>query len=195
MMQLVILLVSGLAGIVAQTCTDRYGSAPVDTFNHRSCAMCYAFLFQHGKPLVPMGLQLDYLGLMPNLNNLFVNASDTDSDNQGYNEISTSLHPDVQNQTITELICTTLNDDECNRWQSCCHSAQTCCRRQLDTLSAVPDGYCWRTWDGYSCWEDTPPNTYGYKTCPAFIEHSLSERKYLTRERSKSSTILRKGNA
>ncbi len=180
MMWLLILVMSGVAETVTQTCTDRYGLAPVETFSHRSCAMCYAFLFPQGKPLVPMGYNLDYLGPMPKMNNLLLNSSDTDSDTEGYSEITTPLHPDVENQTVTERICTTLNDDECKRWQSCCHSAQKCCRKQMDTLSAVPDGYCRRTWDGYSCWEDTPPNTYGYKICPAFIEHSLSERKYTT---------------
>ena len=166
-MQLLLLFVSGVAGVVLQTCNDRYGSVPEDTFNHRSGAMCYAYLFQSQKPLLPVGDQMDSLVPNPHL------------ETHEYDEISSALHPDIRNQTTTDMICTTLSEVECEQWKSCCHAALNCCRRQLDTLTAVPDGYCSRQWDGWTCWEDTPPDTDAYGTCPGFVKGFLPEGKYL----------------
>ncbi len=106
MWQVLILLAIGVAGYPLQTCNDRYGSAvPLDMYNHRSCTMCYTYLFEMKpimKPLIPMGDSMDYLG--PRLT--------PGTETHEADEISTPIHPDIQNQTITNMVCKTLSEDE-----------------------------------------------------------------------------------
>ncbi len=148
------------------TCNDRYGSVALDVFKHRSGTLCYGSMHQQTKILFPMGENIDALGPRP--------GSETDSDS----EFTSPIYPDIQNQTITDMICRTLSEDNCERWKSCCHDALECCERQLDTTSPVIDGYCPRQWDGWTCWEDTPSNTDVFQSCPAYIEGFDPGRKY-----------------
>ncbi len=166
MFKILILLVSGVAGQPLSTCTDRYGSVALDVFNHRSCTLCYAYMFQQTQKLFPMGENMDSLGPRPGM--------ETDSDS----EFTSPIYPDIQNQTTTDMICRTLTEDNCERWKSCCHDALECCERQMDTTSPVIDGYCPRQWDGWTCWEDTPSNTDVFQSCPGYIEGFDPERKY-----------------
>ena len=156
-----------------ETCVDRYGPVPTQIYNLRSCSMCYAFLFPVGKSLGPMGQYLEYLG--PSSDPAMVNISTTDLEQ--YRTVTNPIKSDIQNETNWQTICSTLNNDECTRWRACCSSAIQCCQRQLKMSKEIPNGYCHRTWDGYSCWKDTPPNTYEYTQCPDFIEHSIATSK------------------
>ena len=141
------------------TCTDRYGSLVPPHFNLRACAMCYAFLFPHGKPLQPLHPRYVQLGyITPNETRIY--------------------DPDIDNSTATDQICDTLNDDECERWRACCVTAAECCKRHV-RMPQSPRGstFCARTWDGYSCWDDTTPGTTVSAPCPNFIDHSITTSK------------------
>ncbi len=127
------------------------------------------YMFQQTQMLFPMGDIMDSLGPRPGM--------ETDSNS----EFASPIHPDIQNQTVVDLICKTLSEDECERWQTCCQDALECCEKQLDTTSPVMDGYCPRQWDGWTCWEDTPANTDAVQACPTFIEAFDSGRKYPSR--------------
>ena len=37
-------------------------------------------------------------------------------------------------------------------------------------VSWMPGLYCSRNWDGWLCWEDTPPGTYAYQNCPNYFD-------------------------
>ena len=158
-----------------ETCHDRHGSVPINIHNLRSCTLCYAYLFPIGKSLVPMGQNLEYLS--PRKDSTMISISTADLEQ--YQTLTNPIMSDIQNETNWRTICSTLNDDECTRWKSCCNSATRCCQSQLKMPEEIPIGYCHRTWDGYSCWKDTPPDTYEYTQCPEFIEHSIATSKCL----------------
>ena len=153
-------------------CIDRYGEAPTRIYNLRSCTLCYVYLFPEGKTLGPAGPNYEYLS--PISNAALVNVSSIDAET--YNTVTSPIESDVLNETAWRAVCSTLNGDECTRWKACCRSAQACCARQLKMPDEVPAGYCHRTWDGWGCWGDTPPDSYGYNQCPDFIEHSMTTR-------------------
>ena len=158
---------------IEDTCTDRHGAFPVSVYNLRSCTLCYTYLFPEGKPLVHMGPNYEYLGPRPDY--AMVNASTTDGGK--YHRVNKPVKSDIQNETAWQTICSTLSDHHCTQWRACCNSALKCCQSQLKMPKEMPNGYCHRTWDGYSCWKDTPPDTYEYNQCPDFIEHSIATSK------------------
>lgn len=87
------------------------------------------------------------------------------------------ISPDIHNGTIVEEVCTTLNSDECQRWQSCCFSAHDCCERQLASPLGDLNKTCGRTWDGWGCWDDTNPGQQVYMSCPLYLTYSVPSRK------------------
>jgi calcitonin receptor-like len=87
------------------------------------------------------------------------------------------ISPDIHNGTIVQEVCTTLNSDECQRWQSCCFSAHDCCERQLASPLGDLNKTCGRTWDGWGCWDDTKPGQQVYMSCPLYLTYSMPSRK------------------
>ncbi|KAK2141102.1 hypothetical protein LSH36_1162g00000, partial [Paralvinella palmiformis] len=138
-------------------CQDRHGYLSVSRFHHRSCAMCYMYLFLHNRDLY---VAPPYEQLIPRNSTAYGSGPIT---------------PDIKNSTANEQVCNTLHDDECRRWKACCHEAVKCCQRQRQTpFPEHPQDACLRTWDGYSCWDDTKPGIKVTTACPTFMEHSFS---------------------
>ena len=87
-----------------------------------------------------------------------------------------------------KLDCSHLSDAECFNWQQCCDDADKCCWQQVQSQSntlaksvtpiftnnfqpEVPKDsleFCQTTWDGFSCFPDTPVGTTIFKNCPRF---------------------------
>ncbi|KAH6939683.1 hypothetical protein HPB50_020616 [Hyalomma asiaticum] len=58
------------------------------------------------------------------------------------------------------------------RWSSCCLAARECCREMLEDELSEPatlkDGlHCPATWDGWTCYKNTPAGSTVHKPCPA----------------------------
>jgi calcitonin receptor-like len=77
---------------------------------------------------------------------------------------------DYKNLTAKSDVCSTLTEDECHQWMSCCSAADSCCQRQ-QSLPAEVNNTCGRIWDGWSCWDDAVPGTTNYITCPLFMPY------------------------
>jgi len=83
----------------------------------------------------------------------------------------------VRNSTAVASVCATLTADECHNWLECCAAARACCTRQMSVPASVPavernvssTPWCSRTWDGFSCFDDTPPSTVAVLPCPTFM--------------------------
>ncbi|KAL4222384.1 hypothetical protein ACF0H5_018423 [Mactra antiquata] len=149
-----------------EICRDRLMELPVHLFNLFSCSMCYKYLFN------------DKQDLRPNPRSLLTLISDAGSDVYPQNF---SVIADVTNSTNRNLVCKSLNTDECTRWTDCCYAAISCCQKQLSTPKRnISNGlFCPRTWDGYGCFDDAEPDTRSYISCPSYIEHaSTSETAY-----------------
>lgn len=81
----------------------------------------------------------------------------------------------------TDTIRTTFKSDATyEKWRECCRQAIDCCLRNVHTLSRniTSDGRildelngdkCHATWDGMSCWSDTPKNTLAKHECQDHI--------------------------
>ncbi len=167
----------GGGGATPGQCADRYGAVPRSVYALRSCTFCYAFLFPVGKPLAPAGRLGTLLGPVatPPPTSLS-NASSSSATRDVTPTVTTPISADIENETAWRAICGTLNHDECTRWRACCAQARRCCASQLRAPRDAPAGHCRRTWDGYSCWGDTPPDSYAYVQCPDFMQHSMATR-------------------
>ena len=141
-------------------CRNRNGFLREDEFNMRACAECYGYLF-HGEKRLQL---VETTGLLEDVNR------------------TTAVVADLQNLTAVDLICQTLNGDECNRWRLCCISASICCMEQLQQEADVAEtsGYCPKTWDGFACWDKAPAGQELTRPCPAFIPHAMPSGKLST---------------
>ncbi|XP_048247536.1 calcitonin gene-related peptide type 1 receptor-like isoform X1 [Haliotis rufescens] len=138
------------------SCRDRYGVLPLPTFKVWSCTMCFSYLFRD---------QFELRANLPKPELVAVNGSRYQS--------GTTFLPDIENNTVVDVICGALNAEDCERWTSCCHAALKCCHRQNRLPPPDPQGqYCPRTWDGFGCFDDTPAGQKTNIKCPAYIEHS-----------------------
>ena len=140
-------------------CHSRLGYHEPETFDLNACAWCYEFLFSLDQKTLYVTFDDPYLR----------NREDPSAD---------VIVPDITNKDNTSRICSTLTTDECQRWKSCCSSAHECCSRQLSAPSSG-NGTCRRTWDGWGCWDDAPPDTSMYLSCPSFILFSIPTSKIL----------------
>ncbi|ESO87997.1 hypothetical protein LOTGIDRAFT_234777 [Lottia gigantea] len=139
-----------------EMCRNWEGVYQVDAFNIISCTMCYFYLFQNSKELKKPQF----------VNNNLVAYNGTVFPDH------TFLYPNINNKTIVNLICRTLDEYDCHRWTSCCINAQKCCSRQLSTGNYTGSGrYCPRTWDGFGCFDDTLAGDETVIKCPEYIEH------------------------
>lgn len=76
------------------------------------------------------------------------------------------------NKSDVEIADTFARKLYADRWESCCRSARQCCQEMLEDELAEPtdtkDGpRCPATWDGWTCFKDTPAGTTVRKPCPA----------------------------
>ena len=151
-------MVSEVVCMVERTCNSRLGSHSQQEFEYYSCAWCYDFLFTttKKKPLIATDL-------VPYLIDRVQKAL---------------IVPDINNSTNVRVICSTLDNDECNRWKSCCYAANACCQKQLSTPLGDVNNTCGRTWDGWGCWDDTKPGELVYQSCPLYLTFSVPSRKF-----------------
>ncbi|WAQ94302.1 CALRL-like protein [Mya arenaria] len=140
-------------------CRDRLFELPVNIFNVFSCSMCYKYLFHTRNKLTPQ-TEKPWM-LVP-----------TENGRTHYSD-NFSVLADVKDAKYRDVICNSLNRDDCTRWTDCCQAAIRCCQKQLGIpLSNVTSGvFCPRTWDGYSCFDDVLPSTRVQLSCPSYIEH------------------------
>ena len=94
--------------------------------------------------------------------------------------------PDIDNSTSVASVCATMPADKCKNWLSCCAAARKCCKRQTSIRAARPltaqglngsTPWCSRTWDGFSCFDDTPPSSVVFVACPAYMPLADTSRK------------------
>lgn len=139
-------------------CRDRYGDLPVVLFRLFSCSMCYKYLFHTGNQLMPHDKQP--WKLVP------VAGS-------SYNR-NLSINVDITNQTVRDIVCGSLSDENCSRWTDCCQAALKCCQEQLATprRNESEGAFCPRTWDGYGCFGDADPGQRAQIYCPSYVEHA-----------------------
>ena len=118
-----------------------------DTFTRHSCAMCCYFLF-------PSHPELEYIPPY------FLAA----------NNRSVLVSPHPANESTMQWVCHKIQDsDGCSRWRQCCEASVTCCEEQHDTPETEYDGgFCPRTWDGVSCFQDTISGTEVDVQCPSY---------------------------
>ncbi|XP_071158662.1 calcitonin receptor-like [Mytilus edulis] len=149
-----IMFVSLTSTLANKKCHSRLGYHDPATFDLYSCAWCYDFLFSVNGKTLSASIHEPYL-------------RETDQTIADY-----YLVPDITDNGNFSRICSTLTNDECKRWHACCMNAHDCCGRQL-SAPPVTNGTCARTWDGWGCWDDTPPSTSVYLSCPAYISFSI----------------------
>ncbi|XP_045169425.1 calcitonin gene-related peptide type 1 receptor-like [Mercenaria mercenaria] len=126
-------------------CRDSFGLLNNSIFNVWTCSLCYMYLFPTEK------LKFNFNRISPGLIDVDVrNASDLKS---------------------TEYICDSLDEYDCTRWKDCCRSAEQCCQHQRDTPFPTKKKVCPRTWDGYSCFEDTYPGDTAKISCPSYMKY------------------------
>ena len=51
-------------------------------------------------------------------------------------------------------------------------------RRDVTMTSASPSSSCPSTWDGFSCWDETPAGTEVSQPCPVYMEQVIEKREY-----------------
>ena len=141
---------------VAETagmCRSKFGVYSEEAFNIHACVWCYHFIFPgHAYVPYPSGLHLV----------MKTNHTQT-------------VQPDTRDKSSMSSICSTLNEDECDRWLRCCQDASNCCARHSSFFDANIDvnHTCPPTWDGYGCWDAGTPGQTSEIACPSFLEHAV----------------------
>nr|KAG5707624.1 hypothetical protein BaRGS_031006 [Batillaria attramentaria] len=159
-------------------CRDRSGLFPQDAFKKWTCGMCFSYLYNGQVKTVAFHTRAHVM--------VVLNAT---------GQPVSVLTPHVDDPAVVEAVCAEVEEagEDCSRWTQCCRAAEACCERQLasetpsgtrthDTdggsSGAGAGGYCPRTWDGYSCWDDTESGSNARKMCPSYIEHSSQDGEY-----------------
>ncbi|XP_049270180.1 calcitonin gene-related peptide type 1 receptor-like [Rhipicephalus sanguineus] len=75
------------------------------------------------------------------------------------------------NKSDVEIVDTFAKKLYADRWESCCRAAKQCCQEMLEDELAEPRDTkagprCPATWDGWTCFKDTPAGTTVRKPCP-----------------------------
>ena len=146
------------SNMAVDMCRNKYRMQKPEDFRLYTCAWCYFFLFQ-SKVLLP---NFKSFYLTANVNGSLFAKGDI-------------LLPDLNNDTMTSIICSTLTSAQCDRWKMCCFSAEECCKEQTSAPESQ-NGTCKRTWDGYGCWKDTSPGIFSQLSCPSFLQYSVPTR-------------------
>lgn len=130
-----------------------------DNFRLHACASCFNFLFYFLNPRLNTSNDDPQLAFIYNGN--LINLKSWD----------------FRNHSVQNSVCSYLSNDECQRWLSCCQSADSCCERQL-SLPAEVNNTCGRIWDGWLCWNDAASGSHNYNSCPLFVPFFTQSRKY-----------------
>ncbi|XP_064647709.1 calcitonin gene-related peptide type 1 receptor-like isoform X2 [Lineus longissimus] len=142
-------------GGTQMNCRIRGGIRPPDAiYNAFTCTSCWAYIFQTSKQLYQNSVQL----VARNGSTLFPST--------------TTILPDIKNNTQKEYICRALSEDECSRWSKCCWDAIDCCQWQKENeveMTTNTGKECPATWDGFACWEHAAAGSTTYKDCPSFL--------------------------
>lgn len=68
----------------------------------------------------------------------------------------------------SDIVSSFVNEGYLHKWRQCCQAAQQCCRKMVQAPLAYSDEpQCPRTWDGWTCFEDTRGATVVEKPCPS----------------------------
>ncbi|XP_052792350.1 calcitonin gene-related peptide type 1 receptor-like [Mya arenaria] len=140
-------------------CRDRLFELPVNIFNLFSCSMCYKYLFHTENKLSP---QIEKPWMLVATKYWPTHYAE-----------NFSVLADVKEAKYRDVICSSLNRDDCTRWMDCCQAAIRCCQKQLSTplSNFTSNVFCPRTWDGYSCFDDALPSTTVEVACPSYVEY------------------------
>ncbi|XP_052812035.1 calcitonin gene-related peptide type 1 receptor-like [Mya arenaria] len=129
-------------------CRDSYGVfANLSVFNIWTCSLCYVYLFPNGP------LRFNY------------NVS-----NPGLIKVENIISGNIHIETTSD-VCESLGGYDCERWRDCCQAADTCCTRQRSISPDSRLGHCPRTWDGWSCFDDTSPGKCVRLSCPSYVQY------------------------
>ncbi|KAK3108988.1 hypothetical protein FSP39_020331 [Pinctada imbricata] len=132
---------------------------PEHVFGLVACSYCYIYLFDTSEPTY--SLQLNARNPMTLM-----------AKNGSQYQSGTEFVSDINNATTVSKICSSLSDNDCERWETCCRNAVKCCKRQLTLPQWTTNAtYCSRTWDGWGCLDDTLAGQTGYVQCPSYVEH------------------------
>ncbi|KAM7302366.1 calcitonin gene-related peptide type 1 receptor [Ixodes scapularis] len=132
------------------------------TFNQISCARCYKYManlsFKNGSRLT------------------YCRSGKLCRDC----ETPTECYVPYGNQSDVEVYDTFKKKLFAERWESCCRAARECCDEMLsedaDATSSPKEGlYCPATWDGWTCYKDTPAGMTVQKPCP-FHAYYITEK-------------------
>ena len=151
----------------------------VRIFKLITCSMCYYWMFPQGNVFnghtparSPQGPGNDSTGQLPFTSSTPLSVVPTP-------EQDPIPAPDIENNTIMQLLCNMLGDEKkCRRWQHCCLAALHCCRQQQANNHVLAENmnapFCPRTWDGYTCWKDTPANSRVSNKCPEYVHEYVT---------------------
>ncbi|XP_074658696.1 calcitonin gene-related peptide type 1 receptor-like [Tubulanus polymorphus] len=141
-------------GRTDELCSDSRDDLPQDVFRIRACTNCFRHLHaeRYAKEFYARanGTLMQYLSV-----------------SKGG---STSQYaPDIRNDSSVAPVCELLGLHDCENWKLCCTKADECCERQKQFPPKSDNQYCKRTWDGYTCWDDTLAASAVHKPCPNFM--------------------------
>ena len=168
-----------------QTCRDKFGKIEVSAFQRRSCALCFQFLFPSNAAL-KLHSSLEFLQFPINSSLFNIDSNNTNS-SQGVNSSNNTddnnaidylfnhkklIIADPNNKLSSSLICSVINNEECQQWKDCCLAASFCCKKQL-TLYEKLNLHCPATWDGFGCWNHSPAASVSRILCPKFVPHVI----------------------
>ncbi|XP_059159933.1 calcitonin gene-related peptide type 1 receptor-like [Physella acuta] len=149
-------LVLGTADVTSSadvSCRYRNGYLTPQRYNLISCAQCYIYI---------------YSTLSASFN---LTSFELETGPKSAYLLGTTMVPELNN---TAQVCGSLHEPStCEHWVTCCSKAIDCCQEQLKAgprpsqVSGQP--VCPRTWDGFSCWTDTPAGQQLTITCPSYV--------------------------
>lgn len=139
-------------------CRDTFGYFNSSAFSLWTCSLCFTYLFPKSKYL-----RFNWEQDQPRL---FSNKSDAVE----------YFQTNIRSSEDKTKICSHLSEPDCERWQSCCKSAISCCNKQSSYRSSSGK-YCPLTWDGFSCVDQAKPGALSTINCPEFIQFGFSSGK------------------
>ena len=119
-----------------------------------TCLICYNNLIHDKGELTTSGLLL-----VPRNGSSIYNGTE-------------AYYADVNDNDTVRNVCRGLRDHDCDRWKSCCTAAENCCTRHksMSNTSSNPHStFCPKTWDGFSCIDDTRNGTIASFDCPSYL--------------------------
>lgn len=130
-----------------------YLSPPL--FNLLTCARCYKYM---ASVAFKNGSRLAYCRAGK------LCRGDCDSGNECFQPFG--------NESDAQILETFAKKLYADRWENCCRAARDCCQEMLEDDRVKPPDikgelHCPATWDGWTCYKDTPAGMTVQKPCPA----------------------------